>query len=70
MTPLRATVTLREAAELIGIGASTAYDAVRKNEFPTPVIKIGGRYVVPIKPLLALLGLEELPMPNNDPQVA
>lgn len=70
MTTTRATVTLREAAELIGIGSSTAYEAVRKDEFPTQVIKIGGRYVVPTKPLLDLLGLEELPPTDDEPKVA
>lgn len=55
------TVTLIQAAKLLGIGRSTAYAAVRSNEFPTPVIKIGGRYVIPTKPLLDLLNLEELP---------
>lgn len=61
MTLSRPTVTLRDAAKILGIGSSTAYEAVRSNEFPVPVIKIGGRIVVPTKPLLDLLGLEELP---------
>lgn len=58
---MKPTITLKAAAGLIGIGLSTAYGAVRSNEFPVPVIKIGGRIVVPTKPLLDLLGLEELP---------
>lgn len=55
------TITLKDAAKVLGIGLSTAYTAARNNEFPIPVIKIGGRIVVPTKPLLDLLGLEELP---------
>ena len=55
------TITLPEAAELLGIGRTSSYAAVSKGEFPVPVIKIGGRYVVPTKPLLDLLGLDELP---------
>ncbi|MFS0502189.1 helix-turn-helix transcriptional regulator [Corynebacterium striatum] len=55
------TVTIRRAAELLGISASGAYAAVRNNAFPTKIIQIGGRYVVPTAPLLELLGLDELP---------
>lgn len=60
------TLTLVQAADLLGIGRSTAYAAVRNNDFPAPVIKIGGRYVVPTKPLLDLLGLEELPTTSKE----
>lgn len=55
------TVTIRRAAELLGISASGAYAAARNGTFPTKVIQIGGRYVVPTAPLLELLGLDELP---------
>jgi len=54
-------LTLAEAASILGIGRSTAYAAARNNTFPTKVIQIGGRYIVPTKPLLDLLGIEELP---------
>lgn len=60
-TKMVPTVTIRRAAELLGISASGAYAAVRNNAFPTKVIQIGNRYVVPTKPLLELLGLDELP---------
>lgn len=71
MTPQKKfTVTLREAAEAIGIGHSTAYNAVRNNEFPVRVIKIGGRYVVPVAPLLELLGLDALPNTDDEPNAA
>lgn len=53
------TISLRAAADLLGIGHSTAYAAARDGSFPTKIIRIGGRYVVPTKPLLALLGLAE-----------
>ena len=59
MTPT--SLTLAEAASILGIGRSTAYAAARNNTFPTKVIQIGGRYIVPTKPLLDLLGIEELP---------
>lgn len=61
MTTTPATVSVSRAAELIGIGRSSAYQAARNGSFPTKIIQIGGRYVVPTKPLLELLGLDELP---------
>lgn len=56
-----ATVSIPVAANLLGIGRSSAYEAARNGKFPTPVLKINGRYVVPTKPLLDALGLDELP---------
>jgi excisionase family DNA binding protein len=56
-----ATYTVREAGRLLGLGNSSAYAAVKNGEFPVPVIKIGGRYVIPRKPLDDLLGLTDHP---------
>ncbi|MBC6769301.1 MULTISPECIES: helix-turn-helix transcriptional regulator [Corynebacterium] len=53
--------TVREAARALRIGESTAYAAIRDGDFPVPIIRIGGRYAVPAKPLLDLLGLDKLP---------
>lgn len=61
MTYIPATVSIGKAAELIGISRSSAYQAARNGSFPTKIIQIGGRYVVPTVPLLELLGLDELP---------
>ena len=55
------TVTLSVAAQYLGIGRSTAYKTASNGTFPVRVIKSGSRYVVPIKPLLELLGEDELP---------
>ena len=41
----RKTYTVDQAAELLGIGRNTAYEAVRRGEIPT--IKIGRRLLVP-----------------------
>jgi excisionase family DNA binding protein len=41
----RQTVTVEEAAQVLGISRSSAYEAVRRGELP--VIRIGRRYVVP-----------------------
>ncbi|WP_175934564.1 AlpA family transcriptional regulator [Corynebacterium sp. Marseille-P4321] len=61
MPATRPTLNIAEAASLLGIGRSSAYEAARTGKFPTPVLKINGRYVVPTKPLLDALGLDELP---------
>ncbi len=39
------TVTVREAARVLGIGLNTAYELARKGELPG-VIRLGGRFVV------------------------
>lgn len=54
-------ITLSSTAELLGISKSSAYRAIKNDTFPVPTIRIGGRVVVPTKPLLELLGLDELP---------
>ena len=65
---MQASITVRQAAQLIGISQGGAYKAIREGTFPTPVIKTGGRITVPTKQLLDLLGLDELP--NNPVEAA
>lgn len=50
----RATLTVEEAAELLGIGRGTAYDAVRGGTLPAK--RVGRRWLVPVGELLAYLG--------------
>ena len=52
------TMSLRDAAKVLGISASTAYAAVKAGTFPVPVIHIGSRISVPTAPLRKLLGIE------------
>lgn len=49
----RQTMGVQEAGRLLGIGRGSAYTAARKGEIPT--IKIGGRVLVPIPALEAML---------------
>lgn len=63
------TIGVHRAAAMLGIAPTSAYAAIRNGNFPSPVIQIGGRYVVPTKPFLALLGLDELPT-DEDPKAA
>lgn len=52
----RKTYTVDQAAELLGIGRNTAYEAVRRGEIPT--IKIGRRLLVPRTALERMLAGE------------
>ncbi len=53
-----ATVTLPEAAELLGISRDHAYQLVRRDEFPCRVIRLGRRVVVPTAELDRLLAAD------------
>jgi excisionase family DNA binding protein len=44
-TQERATLTIREAAEALGIGLNQAYEAARSGQIPS--IRIGKRIIVP-----------------------
>ena len=44
-TPKKLTLTVPEAAERLGIGRNSGYEAARTGQIPT--IKIGGRVLVP-----------------------
>lgn len=60
------TLTLREAASLMGVSNSTMYAAAREGSLPFPVLKVNSRYIVPAKPFLATLGIES----DNPKEVA
>jgi hypothetical protein len=46
------------AGEIIaGLCRDESYRAVKRGKFPVPVIKVGRRLVVPVTPILALLGI-------------
>ncbi|WP_353057971.1 helix-turn-helix domain-containing protein [Propionimicrobium sp. PCR01-08-3] len=51
--PLRKTVTVEEAARMIGIGRSAAYRLVRTGELRS--VRIGHRIVIPLKAIDELL---------------
>lgn len=50
----RSTLSVEEVAELLGVGRSAAYEAVRRGEIPS--IRVGRLLVVPTARLLAMLG--------------
>lgn len=56
------TITVTEAAELLGVSAAGAYRAIHDGTFPVNAIKIGkGRWVIPRAPLMELLGIGDDP---------
>jgi len=54
---LPAVVDLRTAAAALDIGRTAAYELVRTGQWPTPILRLGGRIKVPTAPLLELLGV-------------
>jgi excisionase family DNA binding protein len=47
------TMSLAEAAKVLGIGVSTAYRLCSRGEFPVPVLRIGGTVKVSTRRLKA-----------------
>ncbi|UFU06992.1 helix-turn-helix domain-containing protein [Ruania halotolerans] len=54
----RPTLSVEEAAQVLGIGRTTAYAAVKSGQVPT--IRLGRRVRVPVRALLRLLGDDDV----------
>ncbi|PZG24209.1 DNA-binding protein [Spongiactinospora gelatinilytica] len=50
-----AVLGLIAAGRLLGMGRTKAYRLAKAGQFPCPVLRIGGRYVVPTRGVRALL---------------
>jgi excisionase family DNA binding protein len=59
------TLSVEEAAKLLGVGRGLAYDAARRGELPT--IRLGRRLLVPTARLLELVGAENGPPEKREP---
>ncbi|MEX5636985.1 hypothetical protein [Parafrankia sp. FMc2] len=55
---LPVTVDVETAGSALGMGLWKARALIRDGQFPVPVIRHGCRYIVPTRPILALLGVE------------
>ena len=55
----RATVTVPEAAQLLGLSAWAYYEAVKRDE--VPYVRVGRRVLVPVPKLREMLGDPEAP---------
>lgn len=51
----QATISIEQAAQVLGLGRTAAYEAARRGEFPTR--RLGRRVVVPVPALLEWLGV-------------
>lgn len=63
-TTERATLTVDEAAVLLGIGRSAAYEGVHRNEIPH--LRVGKRILIPRAAILRLLERASLEGPINE----
>lgn len=62
-------VSLPDAAKMLGIGNSTAYELVGRGEFPVTVRKVGKAYRVPRSELEAFAGISTpQPVPQPEPE--
>lgn len=59
------TVTVEEAGRMVGISRGAAYQAVRTGELPSR--RFGGRIVVPLAELRAMMGAAELQEGSESP---
>jgi predicted DNA-binding transcriptional regulator AlpA len=53
--PLPAVLDVPQAARLLGIGRTLAYELVRTEQWPTPVIRVGRLIKIPSAPLIELM---------------
>lgn len=49
---------LRTAGSIFGMSPTQCYEAAKADRLPFPVLRVGIRYVVPVAPILELLGLD------------
>jgi excisionase family DNA binding protein len=59
------TLTVVEAARLLGIGKNLAYEAVKRGEIPC--LRVGKRLLVPVAALEELLAGKASPVPSRLP---
>jgi hypothetical protein len=52
---LPAVLDVPQAARLLGIGRTLAYELVRTDQWPTPVLRVGRLIKIPSRPLLELV---------------
>lgn len=52
------TTDAASVAPWLGMSKSAVYAAIRDDKFPFPVLRIGGRIVIPTAPIREALGLD------------
>ena len=61
--PARATLTVEQAANVLGISRGSAYEAIRRGEIPS--IRLGRRILVPLPALERMLDLPAEPFSRD-----
>ena len=56
--PVRATMTVPEAAKILGISRGLAYELIAAGRFPAPIIRAGRRILVPAAGIDRQLGID------------
>jgi excisionase family DNA binding protein len=51
-------LNVEQAAEVLGLSRTAAYELIRSGEWPTPVFRLGRLIRIPTAPVLRLLGVE------------
>ncbi len=59
--PLPPMLTVPQAARVLGIGRTLAYELVRTDAWPTPIVRAGKLIKIPTAPLLELLATGRVP---------
>ena len=54
---LPSVVDVPTAAAILGVGRTAAYELIRRDRWPTPVLHLGKLIRIPTAPLLALVGV-------------
>ena len=60
----RMTITVGEAAEMLGISRTSAYLCARRQEIPT--VRLGRRVLVPVARFMAMLEADLAPHESDD----
>lgn len=60
LAPLPPVLTVIQAARLLGIGRTLAYELIRTDSWPTPVLRAGRLIRIPSAPLLELISTGRL----------
>ena len=60
-TPFAPTISIADAAKALGVATSTVYQSINHGTFPSKVLRVGTRIVIPTAPFLEALGLDGMP---------
>ena len=57
LAELPGVLNVEQAAEVLGLSRTAAYELIRSGEWPTPVFRLGRLIRIPTAPVLRLLGV-------------